>query len=109
MVTAASSIDIREIKKIPELRNVEDGQKEVWGCDDREIFPSLALIPMLGIGGVNSLVLLKLVNSLITSGADCEARNELVPIFFVEYLFSWGMRQSSSPISYSLRFGGVFS
>ncbi len=35
-----------------ELRAVEDLQKEVWGCNDREILPSLALVPVLEIGGV---------------------------------------------------------
>ncbi len=52
MVTDASVIDIRDIKEISELRAVEDLQKEVWGCSDREIFPGLALIPLLEIGGV---------------------------------------------------------
>ncbi|MFN2512332.1 MAG: GNAT family N-acetyltransferase [Pyrinomonadaceae bacterium] len=51
-VTDASVIDIRDIKEISELRAVEDLQKEVWGCSDREIFPGLALIPLLEIGGV---------------------------------------------------------
>lgn len=52
MVTDTSVIDIREITEIAELRAVEDLQKEVWKCDDREILPSLALIPLLEIGGV---------------------------------------------------------
>lgn len=51
-VTVASVIDIRDIKEFPELRAVEDLQKEVWGCNDREILPGLALIPLLEIGGV---------------------------------------------------------
>lgn len=52
MVTDASVIDIRDIKKISELRAVEDLQKEIWGCTDREILPSLTLIPLLEVGGV---------------------------------------------------------
>lgn len=52
MVTDASAIEIREIKENSELRAVEDLQKEIWGCSDREILPSLALIPLLEIGGV---------------------------------------------------------
>lgn len=52
MVMDASVIDIREITEISELRAVEDLQKEVWGCNDREILPSLTLIPLLEIGGV---------------------------------------------------------
>ncbi len=52
MFTDVSAIDIREIIEISQLRAVEDLQKEVWGCNDREILPSLALIPLLEIGGV---------------------------------------------------------
>jgi predicted GNAT superfamily acetyltransferase len=52
MVTDASVIEIRDVKGSSELRTVEDLQKEVWGCTDREILPSLALIPLLEIGGI---------------------------------------------------------
>ena len=52
MVTDASVIDIRDIKEISELRAAEDLQKEIWGCTDREILPSLTLIPLLEVGGV---------------------------------------------------------
>jgi predicted GNAT superfamily acetyltransferase len=52
MATEASIIDIRDIKEMSELKAVEDLQKEVWGCNDREILPSLTLIPLLEIGGV---------------------------------------------------------
>jgi predicted GNAT superfamily acetyltransferase len=51
-VTDSSAIEIREIKQNSELRAVEDLQKEIWGCSDREILPRLALIPLLEIGGV---------------------------------------------------------
>ena len=43
---------IRDIEKISELREVEELQKEIWGIDDREVFPALALIPMKEVGGV---------------------------------------------------------
>jgi chorismate synthase len=52
MVTDASVINIREIRDASELKTVEDLQKEVWGCSEREILSSLALIPLLEIGGV---------------------------------------------------------
>ena len=52
MAIASSQIQIRDIKEIPELRAVEELQKEIWGCNDREVLPSLALIPLLEIGGV---------------------------------------------------------
>jgi predicted GNAT superfamily acetyltransferase len=47
-----ASVEIREIKKLSELRTVEVLQKEIWGCSDREILPSLALIPLLEIGAM---------------------------------------------------------
>jgi predicted GNAT superfamily acetyltransferase len=51
-ITNHSSIKIREINQISEMRAVEDLQKEVWSVNDREIFPSLALVPMIEVGGV---------------------------------------------------------
>ena len=52
MVTDASVIEIREVKETSELKAVEDLQKEIWRCSDREILPGLALIPLLEIGAV---------------------------------------------------------
>ena len=47
-----SVIAIREIESVSELLQVEQLQKEVWGVDDREVFPALAMIPMIQVGGV---------------------------------------------------------
>ena len=52
MVTHASAITIRDIKELPELRAVEELQKQIWGCSDLEVLPSLALIPIIEVGGV---------------------------------------------------------
>jgi predicted GNAT superfamily acetyltransferase len=52
MVSHASAIIIRDIKELSELRAVEELQKQIWGCSDREILPSLALIPIIEVGGV---------------------------------------------------------
>lgn len=52
MVSQSPSIEIRPIKGISELKAVEELQQEVWGCSEREILPSLTLIPLLDIGGV---------------------------------------------------------
>jgi predicted GNAT superfamily acetyltransferase len=46
------SLIIRDIKEMSEMREVEQLQKEVWGVTDREIFPALALVPMIEVGGV---------------------------------------------------------
>ena len=35
------SLNIRDIEEISEMRSVEELQKEVWGIDDREVFPAL--------------------------------------------------------------------
>ena len=46
------SLQIRDITEISEMLVVEQLQKEVWGIADREIFPALALVPMIEVGGV---------------------------------------------------------
>jgi predicted GNAT superfamily acetyltransferase len=45
-------IVIRDIRQISELREVEELQKDVWGMEDRDVFPALAVIPMLEVGAV---------------------------------------------------------
>jgi len=47
-----SPIQIRPIHKLVELKAVEELQREIWDCSDLEVLPSLALIPLLDIGGV---------------------------------------------------------
>ena len=47
----SSSIRIRPLKTIDELKAVEQLQLEVWNCSEREVLPSLALIPLMEIGG----------------------------------------------------------
>src|SRR6202171_2948762 len=49
---AKTSIVIRDITTISEMREIEKLQKEVWGIDDLEVFPALALIPMTELGAV---------------------------------------------------------
>jgi Uncharacterized conserved protein len=43
---------IRPIEKLSEMIEVEELQKEIWGVDDREILPALAMIPVTKIGGL---------------------------------------------------------
>ena len=50
--TAQSSIIIRDFESIAEMRAVEEMQKEVWGCDDRDVVPALTLIPSIAVGGI---------------------------------------------------------
>lgn len=52
MTTEPESIVIRDIERIAELREVEELQKVVWGVEDREVVPGLALIPMLEVGAI---------------------------------------------------------
>ncbi|HEX4900276.1 MAG TPA: GNAT family N-acetyltransferase [Pyrinomonadaceae bacterium] len=52
MVSTPDAIQIRPLRTIAELKAVEELQVEVWGCSEREVLPSLTLIPLLDIGGV---------------------------------------------------------
>lgn len=52
MATQSPAIQIRPLAEISELKAVEGLQREIWGCSELEILPSLALIPLLEIGGV---------------------------------------------------------
>ena len=45
-------IVLRDITEHSELKAVEELQKQIWGCSERDILPSLALIPIIEIGGV---------------------------------------------------------
>ena len=45
-------MEIREIRGRDELRAVEALQKEVWGCDDREVVPYLHMIAARAVGAV---------------------------------------------------------
>src|SRR5882762_4272437 len=47
-----SRIVIRHIEQIPEMRAVEQLQKEVWGFADRDIVPVMTFIPTLEVGGI---------------------------------------------------------
>jgi predicted GNAT superfamily acetyltransferase len=54
MTTAATQrpITIRDITAIEEMREVEELQRHIWGIADREVFPALALVPMIELGAV---------------------------------------------------------
>lgn len=52
MASQSSPIQIRALREINELKAVEELQQEVWGCNEREILPALAMVPLLEIGGV---------------------------------------------------------
>jgi predicted GNAT superfamily acetyltransferase len=43
---------IRDIELISEMREVESLQKEVWGCDDRDIVPLAILVATREIGAI---------------------------------------------------------
>lgn len=46
------SITIRDIDTLAEMRQVEVLQKEIWGVEDLEVFPALALRPLKELGGI---------------------------------------------------------
>jgi len=45
-------MEIRDIRGPRELRAVEDLQKEVWACDDREILPAIHMIAAREVGAI---------------------------------------------------------
>ena len=50
--SAFKKLVIRDIETIPEMRAVEDLQREVWGFADRDLVPVLTFIPTIEVGGV---------------------------------------------------------
>ncbi len=52
MPSTLESITIRNIDTLAEMRQVEVLQKEIWGVEDLEVFPALALRPLKELGGV---------------------------------------------------------
>jgi len=43
---------IRDLNQLSEMQAVENLQKEIWGVEDLEVFPALALRPLKELGGV---------------------------------------------------------
>ena len=52
MGSTPDATQIRALKTIAELKAVEDLQVEVWGCSEREVLPSLALLTIVTSIGV---------------------------------------------------------
>jgi len=50
--TETSSILIRDIELISEMREVESLQKEVWACEDRDIVPLTILVATRELGAI---------------------------------------------------------
>jgi predicted GNAT superfamily acetyltransferase len=46
------TIAIRNIESLAEMREVERLQREIWGVDDLEVYPALALKPQTEVGGI---------------------------------------------------------
>ena len=46
------TIAIRNIETLAEMREVERLQREIWGVDDLEVYPALALKPQTEVGGI---------------------------------------------------------
>lgn len=45
-----TSIEIRDIESLDEMQEVEQLQREIWGVEDLEIYPALALKPQKEVG-----------------------------------------------------------
>jgi len=50
--TEAPSIIIRDIEQVPEMRDLEALQKEVWGSDDRDVVPHTLFVASKEVGAV---------------------------------------------------------
>ena len=48
--SAATTIVIRDIESLDEMHEVEQLQREIWGVEDLEIYPALALKPQKEVG-----------------------------------------------------------
>ncbi len=46
------AIEIRNIESLAEMREVERLQREIWGVDETEVYPALALKPQTEVGGI---------------------------------------------------------
>src|SRR5687768_16861411 len=51
-VTQQRPFNIRDIELISEMREVESLQKEVWGCDDRDVVPLTMLVATRELGAI---------------------------------------------------------
>lgn len=47
-----TTIVIRDIEDLAEMREVEQLQREIWGVEDLEIYPTLALKPQQDVGAI---------------------------------------------------------
>jgi predicted GNAT superfamily acetyltransferase len=52
MSNSPPAIVLRDIIELSEMREVESLQKEIWGVEDREVFPVLALRPLIEVGAI---------------------------------------------------------
>lgn len=45
-------MEIRKIESLADMREVERLQREIWGVEDLEVYPALALKPQTEVGGI---------------------------------------------------------
>ena len=51
-MSAPGTIVIRDIESLAEMREVEQLQREIWGVEDLEVYPALALKPQKEVGAI---------------------------------------------------------
>ena len=51
-MSSSAKIVIREIETLAEMHEVEQLQREIWGVEDLEVFPALALKPQKEVGAI---------------------------------------------------------
>jgi chorismate synthase len=51
-MSSPATIVIRDIESLAEMREVEQLQREIWGVEDLEVYPALALKPQKEVGAI---------------------------------------------------------
>ncbi len=51
-MTSPDSIVLRDINELAEMREIERLQKTIWGVEDLDVLPSLALRPLVEVGAI---------------------------------------------------------
>jgi predicted GNAT superfamily acetyltransferase len=52
VMSSSAPIVIRKIESLAEMRDVEQLQREIWGVEDLDVYPALALRPQTEVGGI---------------------------------------------------------
>ncbi|HEX6732790.1 MAG TPA: hypothetical protein VF074_22410, partial [Pyrinomonadaceae bacterium] len=49
---SSETIVIRDIERLSEMHQIEQLQKKIWGVNDLDVLPALALLPLKEVGAI---------------------------------------------------------